>query len=170
MVEYSKENNLPTRYAATGPTEHSRQVNLSLLEEPNQNIKSGQKLLLENHYRFGHINILLIQQIICSEGFVRTFAAANKCQVPKFSIYNFANWHQCSTKDHIHTLTPAIDGFLKVDDLRHCSTISIDHIEFRWMRDIFDSFVKSTSDKFIWGCIFIDHASTLVPIHSMIIV
>ena len=90
MVEHSKENNLPTGYVVTGPTDHSRKVNLSLLEKPNQNLKAGQKLLPEYHYRFGHSNIPFIQQIICSEGFVCAYAAASKCQVPKCSICNFA--------------------------------------------------------------------------------
>ena len=58
-VDYSTTSNLPIGYAITTSPKTSPQVNLTLLDEENQNLTSGQKLLLEYHYRFGHTNICL---------------------------------------------------------------------------------------------------------------
>ena len=113
-VRYSTESNLPTGYAISTTDETSSQVNLSLVSKENQNLTAGQKLLLEYHYRFGHTNMPLIQQII--------------------------------------------------NDLKLGATISVDHFESRLICCTFDSYGKATSDKYIGGCIFVDHASGYVHV------
>ena len=92
----------------------------------------------------------LVQQILRSEGFsVGKYAAASKCQVPKCSIWEFDKGHRCSTRGHIHTPTPTRDGNLKVNDLCPGNTVAVDHFESRLKGCTFDSFSKSTSDKYI---------------------
>ena len=76
-INYSAKNNLPIGYATTSHDMQQHQVNLSILDDQNQNLTAGQKLLLEYHYRFGHTNMPLVQQILRSEGFLAgKFAAA----------------------------------------------------------------------------------------------
>ena len=83
-IEYAPESNLPIAYAMKTPGQLNNQVDFSLLDEQNQNLTAGQKLLLEYHYRFGHTNMPLVQQILRSEGFAAgKFAAASSCEIPK---------------------------------------------------------------------------------------
>ena len=164
-VNYSVESNLPIGYVSTQPDSQDNQVNLTILDEENQNLTAGQKLLLEYHYRFGHTNMPLVQQILRSEGFsAGKFAAASKCQVPKCSICEYAKAHRKPTRGQTHTPNPARDGHLKVNDLRPGSTISVDHFESRLKGRTYDSFGKATSDQYIGGCIFVDHSSGFVHV------
>ena len=102
-VEYSNSSNLPIGYALTTATDSSAQINLALLEDENQNLTAGQKLLLEYHFRFGHTNMPLIQQILRSDAFpAGKFAAATKCQIPKCAICEYAKGHRRSTKGKTH--------------------------------------------------------------------
>ena len=79
-VNYSPSSNLPVGYAMTTSPDQNTQVNLTLLNEENQNLTAGQKLLLEYHYRFGHTNMPLVQQILQSMAFpAGKFVAASKC-------------------------------------------------------------------------------------------
>ena len=59
VVEYDERNSLPIAYAMIGPVPMSLQnpqLNLSLLNESNQNLTGAQKLLLHWHCQFGHLN------------------------------------------------------------------------------------------------------------------
>lgn len=164
-IKYSPDSNLPIAYALPISSDQAQQVNLTLLDEANQNLTAGQKLLLEYHYRFGHTNMPLVQQILRTEGFpAGKFAAATKCPVPRCSICEYAKAHRRSTRGHTHTPNPNRDGSLKVNDLRPGNTVSVDHFESRLKGRTFDSFGKATSDKYIGGCIFVDHASGYVHI------
>ena len=94
-IKYPTESNLPIAPTLTVSTDQARQVNLTLLDEANQNLTAGPKVLLEYHYRFGHINMPLVQLKLRSEGFpTGEFAAASKCQVPKCSICEFSREHR----------------------------------------------------------------------------
>ena len=139
--------------------------NLTILDENNQNLIGGQKLLLEYHYRFGHTNMPLVQLVLQSEGFpAGKFAAASKCKVPICAIYEFAKAHRRSTKGQIHTRSPTRQGHLKINDLRPGNTVSVGHLESRLKGRMFDSFGKATSDQYIGGCIFVDNASGFVRV------
>ena len=107
----------------------------------------------------------LVQQVLRSEGFpAGKFAAASKCQVPICAVCELAKAHRRSTKGKVHTHNSAREGYLKVNDLRPGSTISVDHFESRLKGRTFDSFGKATSDQYIGGCIFVDHASGFVRV------
>ena len=146
------ESNLPVGYALTAINDHGHQVNLAILDETNQNLTAGQKLLLEYHYRFRHTNMPLVQQVLRSEGFpAGKFAAASKCQIPVCAICEYAKAHRRPTKGHTHTPNQSRQGYLKINDLRPGSTISVDHFESRLKGRTFDSFGKATSDQYIGG-------------------
>ena len=162
-IPYSLESNLPIGYAAVAVEDESNQINLTILDKENQNLTGGQKLLLEWHYRFGHTNMALVQQILKSEGFATNkFIAAAKCTAPKCAICEMAKGHRRSTKGQIQQTIPVRDGALKINDLRPGTTVSVDHFESRLKGRTFDSFGKATSDQYIGGCIFVDHASSYV--------
>jgi len=114
-VGYSSKSNLPIGHAIVGSQDSNPEVNLALLNEDNQNLTAGQRLLLEYHYRFGHTNMPLVQQILRTEGFpAGKFAAATRCPIPRCAICEFAKGHRKSTKGTIHTPTPSRDGSLKL--------------------------------------------------------
>jgi hypothetical protein len=63
IVEYDHRNHLPIGYAIIGtpsPTINP-QANITLLDESNQNITAGHKLLMNWHSRFGHLNFPAVQ-------------------------------------------------------------------------------------------------------------
>ena len=141
------------------------QVNLTVLDKENQNLRGSQKLLLEWHFKFGHTNMSLVQQIFKSEGFPSNkFNAAARCDVPNCAICEIAKGHRRSTKGSIQTPNATRDGSLKTNDLRPGSTVSVDLFESRLKGRTFDSFGKATSDQYIGGCIFVDHASGYVHV------
>ena len=100
-----------------------------------------------------------------TEGFPSgKFSPATKCKHPKCAICEFAKGRRRSTKGSLHTPSVERDGSLKKDDLRPGNTVSVDHFESRLKGRTFDSFGKSTSDQYIGGCIFVDHASGYVHV------
>ena len=139
---------------------------MTIIDQNNQNLKAGQKLLLEYHYCFGCTNMPLVQQILRSEGSpAGKFAAASKSQIPICAVCEFAKAHRRSTKGQIHTPTPSIQGYLKINGICPGSTtVSVDHFESRLKGRTFDSFSKATSDQYIGGCIFVDYASGFVRV------
>ena len=81
IVGYNSRNHLPIGYARIG-AEVSPQINFALLNNENQNISAGQKLLLMWHARFGHLNFPSIQRILRSFPFTANrFASASKCDI-----------------------------------------------------------------------------------------
>lgn len=80
VVEYDSRNHLPIGYATVGddlPPTINPQANLSLMDETNQNITAGHRLLLNWHGRFGHSNFSAVQRILRQFPFVSIkFAAA----------------------------------------------------------------------------------------------
>jgi hypothetical protein len=77
-VEYDPRNQLPMGYATIGPKPTTILANLALLEETNQNLTAGHKLLLNWHGRFGHLNFQGMQRILRQFPFQSAkFAAAS---------------------------------------------------------------------------------------------
>lgn len=68
-VEYDERNRLPIGYyARVGDNPApvvSPQASVLLLDDANQNSSNGQKLLLQWHYCFGHLNLRRIQALLC---------------------------------------------------------------------------------------------------------
>jgi hypothetical protein len=54
-TSYDARSGLPIANAHCG-TKVQPSVNLTIIDEENQNLTAGQKLLLEWHYKFGHLN------------------------------------------------------------------------------------------------------------------
>ncbi len=102
-IPYSPESNLPIGLAITSINDVSNQVNVTILDEANQNLTGSQKLL-EWHYQFGHTIMNLVQQILKSEGFsLSKFTAAARCNVPKCATCEMAKGYRRSTRGQVQT-------------------------------------------------------------------
>jgi hypothetical protein len=62
-------------------------ANLSVLDDENTNLKTGEKLLLEWHYRFWHLNFASVRHILCHAPFVaRRFKNAVQSDSIKYHV------------------------------------------------------------------------------------
>jgi hypothetical protein len=107
-------------------------VNLTgILEDSNNNLTGGQKLFLEWHYRFAHLNCQALQSVLRRVPFVaKIFAAAVKCAPPKCEVCKLAKARR-SKKAETKTKNPERDGSLKADHLSPGLRVSVDHFECR---------------------------------------
>jgi hypothetical protein len=65
-------------------------------------------------------------------------------------------------------VVPKRDGALKDGMLVPGARVLVDHFESRLVGRTFDSFGKSSSDKFKGGCIFLDHAASYVHVEHQV--
>ena len=73
IVEYDDRNSLPIAYATIGPVPpviRDPQLNLSLLHDDNQNLTGAQKLLLQWHCQFSHLNLPSVQRLFRATPFL----------------------------------------------------------------------------------------------------
>ena len=64
VVEYDPpRSNLPIGYTCNA-TEHAPQINLCVTDDVNQNLTPSQKLCVQWHHRFGHLNFPAIQRLL----------------------------------------------------------------------------------------------------------
>ncbi len=124
VVEYDDCNALPIAYATIGPVPsmiRDPQLNLSILSDENQNLTGAQKLLLQWHYRFGHLNMPSVQRLFRATPFLSAkFSASSKCAIDgmRCDISEFAKAHR--RPKHHATVTPndVCDGALKANHLK----------------------------------------------------
>ena len=164
VIEYDQRNHLPIGYATVGNSNPtiSPQAHLLLLNDSNQNITVGHRLLLNWHNRFGHLNFPAVQRILRQFPFVaQKFAAAAKCDLTdlRCEICQYAKAHRRSTHGRTSHTNEECDGSLKAEHLGPGVRVSVDHFESRLLGRTRDSYGKPSSDKFKGGCIFVDHGS-----------
>ena len=147
----------------SSPTISPHQANLTLLDEANQNIMAGHKLLLNWHSRFGHLNFPAVQRILRQFPFLSAkFAAAAKCDLTdlKCVTCQYAKAHRRTTRGRKKThVNKERDGSLKAEHLAPEAKVSVDHLESRVLGRTTDSYGKATSDKYKGGAVFVDHAT-----------
>ena len=137
------------------------QMNLTLVDDQNQNLTGGQKLLLQWHNRFGHLNFPSVQRILRAVPFLSTkVEAAAKCDLLKLkcSICEFAKGHRRAKKSVTQVINYERTGALKVENLKPGLLVSVDHFESRILGRNFDSYGKASSATYKGGCIFVDHS------------
>jgi hypothetical protein len=102
-------------------------VNVTLIDE-NQNLTEGQKLLLEWHNRFGHLNFPRIQQVLRNVPFIANkYAKAVRCDPPKFHTCQLAKAKRRPKKASVQTIAVERDGALKSGNLKVGENVSVDH-------------------------------------------
>jgi hypothetical protein len=175
IVEYYDDrNSLPIAYAMIGPVPpmiQDPQLNLSLLHDDNQNLTGAQKLLLQWHCRFGHLNMPSVQRLFRAAPFLSAkFAASSKCSVANMrcEICEYAKAHRRPRHNVISTLNAVRDGALKVNHLKPGAHVSVDHFESRLLGRTFDSYGKATSATYKGGCLFVDHASGFLHVEHQL--
>ena len=174
VVEYDSRNHLPIGYATVGddlPPMIDPQANLSLLDESNQNITAGHRLLLNWHGRFGHLNFPAVQRILRQFPFVSAkFAAASKCDLTDFrcEICQYAKAHRRTTHGKRTQPNEERDGALKAEHLGPGVRVSVDHFESRLLGRTRDSYGKPSSAKYKGGCIFVDHGTGYVHVEHQL--
>ena len=165
VVEYDSRNHLPIGYATIGagsPTILPNQVNLALLDDTNQNITAGHKLLLNWHGRFGHLNFPAVQRILRQFPFQSAkFAAASRCDFTdlRCEICQYAKAHRRTTHGKRTQPNEDREGALKTEHLEPGARVSVDHFESRVLGRTKDSYGKATSEKYKGGAIFVDHGT-----------
>ena len=170
IIDYDDRNSLPIGYAVIGPT-FEVQANITLIDDANQNLTAGQKLLLHWHNRFGHLNLPAVQRILRAVPFLSAqFESASKCDMRsvKCAICEFAKGHRRAIRSVVHVPNDDHVGALKVNHLKPGVQVSVDHFESRVLGRTFDSFGKATSDTFKVGCIFVDHSSGYMHVEHQI--
>ena len=164
-VEYDESNHLPIGYASVGCNPSppvNPHANLLLLSEANQNLTAGQKILLQWHARFGHLNLRRVQAILRGFPFsVVKYASASKCDTStmKCAICQYAEAHRRATHGARSVMNPDRNGSLIAKNLNPGKRVSVDHFESRLLGRTFDSYGKTSSDQYKGGCIFVDHGS-----------
>ena len=164
-IEYDEQNHLPIGYATTGtppPLTVNPQANLVLLNKGYQNPTAGQKLLLQCHYRFGHLNLPRVQSILRYFPFdILKFASSGKCDITtlRCDICQFAKSHRHPTHRSRTTVNSERDGSLTAEHLGPGACVSVDHFESRVLGRTLDSYGKASSSQYKGGCIFVDHGS-----------
>jgi hypothetical protein len=119
------------------------QLDLTLMDESNQNLTGGQKLLLHWHNRFGHLNLPAVQRILRNVPFLSDkFTAASKCDMKtiKCTICEFAKGHRRAIRSEKTLPNSDHTGALKVEHLKPGVNVSVDHFESRLLGQTFDSF------------------------------
>jgi hypothetical protein len=163
-VPYDSLSALPIAEVLVGP-EPEPTVNLTIFEPGNRNLTGGQKLLLEWHYQFCHLNFQLLQNILIRAPFVaKRFAAAMKCDLPRCEICKLAKPKRMPKRSETKTKNPERDGALKVNHLSPGTRVSVDHFECRQRGRICDSYVKATSQQYKGGCLFVYHKSSYLHV------
>ena len=95
VVEYDSRSNLPITLAKID-TMVAAHANLCILNDDNQNLIPGQKLLLLWHARFAHKNFQAVQMLMRNLPFVsnQKFIAASKCKRPRYEACEYAKAHR----------------------------------------------------------------------------
>lgn len=147
----------------------STQLNLSINDSENQNLKPSQHLLNLWHQRFGYHNYQYIQRILRDPLFTSPwFSSASRCEIPTCSICQFAKAHRASTKGKISLVDKSVDGSLTTDYLKPGAGVSVDHFESRLKGQTYTSFGKTMSEQYKGGCIFMDHMRSYVHVEQQL--
>jgi hypothetical protein len=137
-------------------------VNVTLIDE-NQNLTEGQKLLLEWHNRFGHLNLLRIQQVLRNVPFIANkYATTVRYDPPKCHTCQLEKAKRRPKKSSVQAITVERDVALKSGNLKVGANVSVDHFQSRLLRRTYDSYGKPSSSQFVGGALFVDHASGLI--------
>jgi hypothetical protein len=162
-IPYYNRSSLPIAEVLVGP-EPAPTFNLyGILNDSNQNLTGGQKLLLEWHHIFAHLNCQALQSVLRRVPFVaKRFVAAVKCDPPKCDeVCELAKSKRREKKDETTTKNSERDGALKADHLSPGLRVSVDNFEYRKRGRTCDSYGKATSKQYVGG-VFL-----LIMLHHM---
>jgi hypothetical protein len=144
-VPYCSSSGLPIAEAQCGPTPEPT-AHLSVLDDENTNLAPGEKLLLEWHFRFGHLNFASVQHLLRYVPSIATkYALATKADHPKRHVCQLTKQSRHSRQSTKQIVLPGRDGALKDGHLVPGAAVSVDHFESRLRGRTFDSYGKVSS-------------------------
>jgi hypothetical protein len=160
-ITYDIRSSIQIGYARTGP-DLNPQVN-TVLSTENQNMSDSQKLLLDWHNIFAHLNFARVQQVLRDIPFIANkFGNATKCEPPMCHTCELAKSKRRAKKSSLQTKTTERDGALKTVNVKVGARVSLDHFESILLGRTYDSYDKPSSTKFKGGAIYVEHDSVLV--------
>jgi hypothetical protein len=107
-----------------------------VLSIENQNMSDSQKLLLDWHNRFAHLNFARVQQVLRHIQFIANkFGDATKCDPPMCHTCELAKAKRRAKKASPQTNTTERDGALKTGNLKVGARVSLDHFESRLLEN-----------------------------------
>jgi hypothetical protein len=170
-IEYDERTKLPT---ATGRNAclDTPSLNLCVTSDENQNLSPSAKRLLEYHFRFGHRNMYDCQRILRNSPFgTDKFLPASKIpfeQRPKCEVCQYAKARRQRLNGKTTVVDKSSEGSLKDNHLRPGAAVSVDHFESRLKGRTYSSFGRSNSEKYVGGCIFVDHMSGYIHVEPQL--
>ena len=165
-VNYDPNNHLPISLAKNLARV---QANLTILDESNQNLTPSQKLLLLWHGRFGHKSFSTIQRLLRQSPFgSESFKGASRCSIPRCEVCEHAKAHRRGTKGSKQRVNPDTDGSIRSNCLTAGASVSVDHFESRLQGRTLTSYGRDSSDKYVGGCIFVDHMSGYIHVEPQL--
>ena len=176
IAYYNPITRLPTSTAyltqATKLTKKALCNTVTTVSNSNSNLSGSQKELLRWHQRLGHLDFKKIQHLMRSGVLSHTSgtrtlhsAAAKLKDIPKCAACLFGK--QTARPSPGTTSRPIKDraGVLKSGNLLPGQEVSVDHFISSVRGRLFKGFNKGNiQDKFIGGCIFVDHASSNIHV------
>jgi hypothetical protein len=167
-IPYDIRSSLPIGYVRTGPDLHP-QVN-AVLSSEDQNMSDSQKLLLDWHTIFAHLNFARVQQVLRHIPFIANkFGDTTKCEPPMFHTCELAKAKIRANKKSLQTKTTERDGALKTGNVKVGSRVSLDHFESRLLGRTYECYGKPSSTKFKGGSLYVEHASGIVHCEHQVV-
>ena len=140
---------------------------VSTVNESNFNLSEAQKELLRWHQKLGHLEFKKIQHLMRTGILSHTAgtralhtAASKLIEPPKCAACMFGKQTVRSSPGHTRSLVRDRAGVLRAGNLLPGNEVSVDHFVSSVKGRLFKGFNRgSIENKFIGGCIFVDHAS-----------
>ena len=176
MVFNNPVTHLPTTTAYlpadTGIPERELYNTVATVSENNHNLSESQKELLRWHQRLGHLDFNKIKHLLRTgvlshtEGTRSLHTAASKLtEVPKCAACLFGKQVARSPSGVITKVVRDRAGVLRAGNLMPGQEISVDHFVSSVRGRLFKGYNKgSLEDRYMGGCIFVDHASGYIHV------
>ena len=145
---------------------------VSLTEGANFNLADSEKELLKWHYRLGHIGMRRIQSLFRQDvlsSSIRTkrlHEAASKLTCgPLCTACQYAKQRRKTSPGSTTRVDKNSSGALKIDKMYPGQQVSVDHFYSSSKGRLLNTYGKESSDqKYVGGCIFVDHSSGLIHV------
>jgi hypothetical protein len=137
-IDYYTTNNLPIFYgvhssdsssAVDSSSFEASEANVCVTSVTNQNLSPSQKELLRWHFRLGHLNFTIIQQVLKGGwiGASDLISAASRCEHPKCASCQLSKAKRRPTGSVTSKATN--NTSIKLNDLRPGQRVSMDHFQ-----------------------------------------
>ena len=173
-IDYNPKNNLPlVSVALPDHTKHyAAALNsaLDVTDSANQNLDGAQKVLLQWHFKLGHIGFNHLKWLIRSGQLPSKHKQLiDRCVLPKCAACEFAKAKKRPTASTKIATVPDQVMNIKKEDLFPGQRISVDHYQSALPGRLYTSRGSTPAhQKYTGGVIFVDHASGRIDIRHQV--